>query len=140
MPMPRGVRTRSPRRSCGSRRRLRRGSRSVRWPPRRGGGRGRRGPATRGAARRGASRAAPLAPLLAAFDGAFAPAGYNMAHELAKARVPAALFAQPRAFDDQAARAGRFAAAGFARALGTTTDDAIAGALAWMGSARVAEV
>jgi predicted glycosyltransferase len=59
-------------------------------------------------------RVAPLAPLLAAFDGAFAPAGYNAAHELVTARVPAALFAQPRAFDDQAARAGRFAAAGLA--------------------------
>ena len=83
---------------------------------------------------------APLAPLLAAFDGAFAPAGYNTAHELAKARVPAALFARPRPFDDQAGRAARLVAAGFARALAAFTDDAIAGALAWMASARVPEL
>jgi len=85
-------------------------------------------------------RIAPLFPVLAAFDGAFAPAGYNTAHELAKARVPAALFAQPRPFDDQADRARRFANAGFACALATTTDDAIAGALAWMAAARVPEL
>ncbi|HEX4418148.1 MAG TPA: hypothetical protein VH165_09640, partial [Kofleriaceae bacterium] len=65
--------------------------------------------------------------------------------ELARARVPAALFAQPRSFDDQAARAARFAGAGYAYALtgvatgGTTgfADDAIAAALAWMTRARV---
>jgi predicted glycosyltransferase len=82
-------------------------------------------------------RIAPLAPVLAAFDGAFAPAGYNTAHELAKARVPAALFAQPRPFDDQAGRAARFAAGGFACELASTTDEAIAGALAWIQAARV---
>jgi predicted glycosyltransferase len=80
-----------------------------------------------------ANGVAPLQPLLAAFDGAFAAAGYNTAHELAKARVPAALFAQPRPFDDQAARAARFAALGLARVF----DGDIAGALAWMRSARV---
>jgi UDP-N-acetylglucosamine--N-acetylmuramyl-(pentapeptide) pyrophosphoryl-undecaprenol N-acetylglucosamine transferase len=85
-------------------------------------------------------RIAPLAPVLAAFDGAFAPAGYNTAHELAKARVPAALFAQPRPFDDQADRAARFASAGFACALASATDDAIARALAWMATARVPEL
>jgi predicted glycosyltransferase len=85
-------------------------------------------------------RIAPLGPVLAAFDGAFAPAGYNTAHELAKARVPAALFAQPRPFDDQAERAARFAAAGFACTLASMTDDAIAGALAWMLTARVPEL
>jgi predicted glycosyltransferase len=85
-------------------------------------------------------RIAPLGPILAAFDGAFAPAGYNTAHELAKARVPAALFAQPRPFDDQADRAVRFAAAGFACALASITDDAIAGALAWMQTARLPEL
>jgi predicted glycosyltransferase len=76
--------------------------------------------------------AAPLQPLLAAFDGAFAAAGYNTAHELAKAGVPAALFAQPRPFDDQAARAARFERAGLARALERFEDDAIGAALAWM--------
>jgi predicted glycosyltransferase len=77
-----------------------------------------------------------LQPRLAAFDAAFAPAGYNTAHELAKARVPAALFAQPRSFDDQAARAARFAAAGFACALDEPDDaDAVAGALAWLRGA-----
>lgn len=55
--------------------------------------------------------AAPLAPYLAAFDGAFAPAGYNSAYELALAGVPAVLFAEPRPFDDQAARAARLGAA-----------------------------
>jgi UDP-N-acetylglucosamine--N-acetylmuramyl-(pentapeptide) pyrophosphoryl-undecaprenol N-acetylglucosamine transferase len=85
-------------------------------------------------------RIAPLAPLLAAFDGAFAPAGYNTAHELAKARVPAALFAQPRPFDDQAGRAARFARAGCACVLSDTTDDAIVEALAWMATARVPEL
>jgi len=85
-------------------------------------------------------RIAPLAPVLAAFDGAFAPAGYNTAHELAKARVPAALFAQPRPFDDQAGRAARFAGAGFACTLASATDEAIARALAWMQTARVPEL
>jgi UDP-N-acetylglucosamine--N-acetylmuramyl-(pentapeptide) pyrophosphoryl-undecaprenol N-acetylglucosamine transferase len=85
-------------------------------------------------------RLAPIAPMMAAFDGAFVPAGYNTAHELAKARVPAALFAQPRPFDDQAARAARFASAGRACALSSMSDDAIAGALAWMTAARVPEI
>lgn len=74
---------------------------------------------------------AEIAPLLAAFDGVFAPAGYNTAHELAKARIPAALYAQSRPFDDQRERAERFAAAGFAVALGDDTSD-IARALEWM--------
>lgn len=85
-------------------------------------------------------RIAPLSPVLAAFDGAFTPAGYNTVHELAKARVPAALFAQPRPFDDQAGRAMRFAAAGFACRLADAGDEAIAGALAWMQTARVPEL
>lgn len=80
-------------------------------------------------------RAAPLQPLLAAFDGAFAAAGYNTAHELAKARVPAALFALPRPFDDQAARARRFEEAGFARRLSRVDAPAVADALAWMARA-----
>jgi predicted glycosyltransferase len=79
--------------------------------------------------------AAPLQPWLAAFDGAFAPAGYNTAHELAKAGVPSALFAQPRPFDDQAARAARFAEAGLARAIDRSDDRAIAAALDWMQNA-----
>jgi predicted glycosyltransferase len=83
---------------------------------------------------------APLQPVLAAFDGAFSAAGYNTAHELAKARVPAALFAQPRPFDDQAERAARFAAAGLACVLAAVTDEAVAAALAWMHGARVPEL
>lgn len=78
---------------------------------------------------------APLAPWLAAFDGAFAAAGYNTAHELAKAGVPAALFACPRPFDDQLARAERFAGAGLARVLVDDQRETVAGALAWMASA-----
>jgi predicted glycosyltransferase len=80
-------------------------------------------------------REAPLQPLLAAFDGAFAPAGYNLAHELAKAGVPAALFAAPRPFDDQEARARRFAEAGLARALPSLAAAEVRAALAWMESA-----
>ena len=86
------------------------------------------------------TRVAPIQPLLAAFDGAFSPAGYNSAHELAKARVPAALFAQPRPFDDQTGRAARFARAGFARVLDRFDADAIAAALAWMTTARCPEI
>lgn len=80
-------------------------------------------------------REAPLQPLLTAFDGAFAPAGYNLAHELAKASVPAALFAMPRPFDDQEARARRFAEAGIARALSSLAPAELGAALAWMESA-----
>ncbi|OJY26322.1 MAG: hypothetical protein BGO98_38830 [Myxococcales bacterium 68-20] len=80
-------------------------------------------------------RVAPLQPLLAAFDGAFSPAGYNTAHELAKAGVPAALFAQPRSFDDQAARASRFAERGLAFALDRFEDAALSAALEWMATA-----
>ncbi len=100
-----------------------------------------RGPLERGAAtdtgdpRIIETRIAPMQPLLAAFDGAFAPAGYNTAHELAKAAVPAALFARPRPFDDQAARAHRLAERGFACVLEQFDDDAIAQALAWMARA-----
>lgn len=86
------------------------------------------------------ARAVPIQPLLAAFDGAFSPAGYNTAHELAKARVPAALFAQPRPFDDQAGRAARFARAGFATTLDRFDADSVATALAWMTSARCPEL
>jgi predicted glycosyltransferase len=74
----------------------------------------------------------PLQPLLAAFDGAVAPAGYNFSHELAKAGVPTALFAMPRPFDDQAGRAARFQAAGIALALSALDDAALASALGWM--------
>jgi len=74
----------------------------------------------------------PLQPLLAAFDGAIAAAGYNSAHELAKAGVPAALYAMPRPFDDQSARAARFARAGLARVLASFDDDAIREAVQWM--------
>lgn len=80
------------------------------------------------------TRKAPLQRLLGAFDGAFTAAGYNTAHELAKAGVPSALFAQPRPFDDQAARAERFARAGLARVLSSADDDAVAEALCWMAA------
>lgn len=66
---------------------------------------------------------------MGAFDGAFAAAGYNTAHELARAGVPAALFASPRSFDDQRERARRFERAGLAFALESDDDDAIAHAL-----------
>jgi predicted glycosyltransferase len=75
---------------------------------------------------------APLAPLLAAFDGAIAPAGYNTTHELAIAGVPAALFAQERPFDDQAARAERFDAT----VLEAFDDDAIRAAVGAMKPLR----
>ncbi len=71
--------------------------------------------------------ASPLQPWLSAFDGAFSAAGYNTAHELAKARIPTVFFARPRPFDDQAARAERFAA----RGLATTLTD-VETALAWI--------
>jgi len=80
--------------------------------------------------------AAPLAPFLAAFDGAFAPAGYNTAHELALAGVPAALFAEPRPFDDQAARAARFETAGHATVLRSFDDAAVRHVLETMKSPR----
>lgn len=79
--------------------------------------------------------ATPLQPWLAAFDGAIAPAGYNLAHELAKAGVPLALFAMPRPFDDQAARAVRFERAGIARALIRVDESSVAAAVQWMEQA-----
>ena len=82
-------------------------------------------------------RIAPLSTVMRAFDGAFAPAGYNTAHELAALGVPAALFAQPRTFDDQAARSARFAVGGWAHVLARFDDDAIAAALAWMTTAQL---
>jgi len=79
-------------------------------------------------------RCAPLGPWMAAFDGAIAAAGYNTAHELAHAGVPAVLYACPRPFDDQAARARRFAEQGLAFAL---EDDAgLPAALAWLRAPR----
>ncbi len=83
-----------------------------------------------------------LAPFFAAFDGAIAPAGYNTAHELAKAGIPTALFAQPRPFDDQAGRAARFAAASLAFALDRGGAPGLAlekvrDALAWMETASI---
>jgi predicted glycosyltransferase len=90
-------------------------------------------PAAPGGARR--VEETPLQPLLAAFDGAIAPAGYNLAHELAKAGVPLALFAMPRPYDDQEGRAARFAAAGLARFLTKIDDAGVADAVAWMEQA-----
>lgn len=81
-------------------------------------------------------RVAPLEPWLSAFDGAFAAAGYNTAHELAAAGVPAALYACARAFDDQAARARRFASAGLAHPLDGIDDEALRDALTWLQTAR----
>ena len=75
-------------------------------------------------------RCAPLGRWMAAFDGALAAAGYNTAHELARAGVPAVLYACPRPFDDQAARARRFAEQGLAFAL--EDDAALPSALAWL--------
>lgn len=83
-------------------------------------------------------RTASLAPRLRAFDAAFSPAGYNTAHELASARVPFALHAEPRPFDDQAARRDRFAALGLAFALERVDEASISAALAWMRRAPAA--
>jgi predicted glycosyltransferase len=85
-------------------------------------------------------RLAPLQPWLAAFDGAFSSAGYNTAHELAKARVPAALFAQARPFDDQKARVQRFEQASLARAQASFEVDAVAAALGWMQHANIGKI
>lgn len=82
-----------------------------------------------------AIHAAPLAPYLAAFDGAFAPAGYNTTHELALARVPSVLYAQARPFDDQAARAARVEAT----VLGSFEDPAIRNAYGAMKPLRAIE-
>jgi len=73
----------------------------------------------------------PLSRYLAAFDCAFSAAGYNSAHELAKARVPTALFAESRPFDDQRARAERFERAGLAHVLDSADGETIPRALAW---------
>ncbi|MBS2020017.1 MAG: hypothetical protein JST00_44560 [Deltaproteobacteria bacterium] len=93
-----------------------------------------RGPLARDAGAR-ARTAWQLGEHMAAFDGAIAAAGYNTAHELARAGVPAALFASPRSFDDQAARAKRFEREGLAIALERDDGDGIAQALAWMATA-----
>lgn len=77
-----------------------------------------------------------LGEWMAAFDGAFAAAGYNTAHELARAGVPAALFASPRSFDDQEERARRFEREGLATVLRSDDDDGVAAALAWIASAK----
>ena len=66
--------------------------------------------------------ATPMQPYLAAFDGAFSTAGYNTAYELGKAQVPTVFSARPRPFDDQAARAARFAAKGWALASDDVAD------------------
>jgi UDP-N-acetylglucosamine:LPS N-acetylglucosamine transferase len=61
----------------------------------------------------------PMLRYLRAFDVAVISAGYNSAHECASVGLPAVLYARPRAFDDQHARALRFEAAG----LGVYVDD-----------------
>lgn len=75
-------------------------------------------------------RVTPLQRYLAAFDVAVVAAGYNTAHELAKAAVPTVLYAQERPFDDQAARAKRFAEAGLAVELGKPTAEGLRAAIA----------
>lgn len=84
--------------------------------------------------------ATPLQPFLAAFDGAFSTAGYNSAHELAKAGLPAALFARPRPYDDQLERARRFASAKLAHVLDDLEEPSVATALSWIGSAHICPV
>lgn len=59
----------------------------------------------------------PAARWLGAFDVVVASAGYNTAHECAARGLPAVLYARERAFDDQRARALRFAALGLAVAV-----------------------
>jgi predicted glycosyltransferase len=80
-------------------------------------------------------RMTPIAPYLRAFDGAISAAGYNTAHELAAAGVPAALFALPRPFDDQAARAQRMASLGHG-----CVHESIEQSLAWLRTARIASM
>ncbi|HEU4533916.1 MAG TPA: hypothetical protein VFS00_07345, partial [Polyangiaceae bacterium] len=77
-----------------------------------------------------AVRVTPLQHYLPAFDLAVAAAGYNTAHELAKAGVPTVLYAQDRPFDDQAARARRFADAGLAAELSEPTAEGLRDAIA----------
>ncbi len=81
-------------------------------------------------------RASPLQLDLAAFDMAISTAGYNSAHELAKARIPTALLARERMFDDQAARAERFARAGLAVVLEDPSTESLADALRALGDLR----
>ncbi|WP_394836932.1 hypothetical protein LVJ94_08495 [Pendulispora rubella] len=86
----------------------------------------------------GGVRVAPMAPWLAAFDGAFSAAGYNTSHELVKAGIPSALFAMPRPFDDQAARVQRFARASLAFPLERFDEESLREAMAWIdGAPRV---
>jgi predicted glycosyltransferase len=75
-------------------------------------------------------KSTPLQLDLAAFDLAISAAGYNSAHELAKAKIPTAFLARERMFDDQAGRAERFARAGHAAVLVDTSREAIEQALA----------
>ena len=82
----------------------------------------------------------PLSRYLSAFDRAFSAAGYNSAHELAKAGVPTALFAEPRPFDDQRARAERFERAGLAHFVESVSDETISRALAWKPPSKVAAI
>jgi predicted glycosyltransferase len=76
-----------------------------------------------------AVKTSPLQLDLAAFDFAISAAGYNSAHELAKAKIPTAFLARERMFDDQAGRAERFTSAGHATVLTDTSREAIARAL-----------
>ena len=94
-------------------------------------------------------RVAPLQRYLRAFDGAISSAGYNTAHELAKAGVPAALFAEPRPYDDQEARARRFQEARLAWHIEGFDEDSVRHALGSMkpppalpqgGAERAAEI
>lgn len=76
-----------------------------------------RGPLSREAAPLGSIelRRCPIGPFLMAFDVAVSCAGYNSAHELAKAGVPTLLVPRARPFDDQEGRSSRFARLGIAR-------------------------
>lgn len=83
-----------------------------------------------------AVKSTPLQLDLAAFDFAISAAGYNSAHELAKAKIPTAFFARERMFDDQAGRADRFATIGHATVLTDTSREAITRALSALRELR----
>ncbi|MFO0659699.1 MAG: hypothetical protein U0165_07705 [Polyangiaceae bacterium] len=63
-------------------------------------------------------------------------AGYNAAHELAKAKIPTALVSRERMFDDQQARAERFARAGHAIVLNDTSADSLRQAMTALRALR----
>lgn len=71
----------------------------------------------------------PLQRVIRGFHCALIPGGYNTTHECAAAGVPSVIFPRPRDFDDQAARADRFEAAGLGIRLRSLDRDEVVGAV-----------